>query len=71
MTNISDFTPKYKITMESPNSSFTIDPSQVSGEIPARGQISIIIIRKLGRAQEDKMIIPVQCLEQRSQEWCQ
>ncbi|KAK6015517.1 hypothetical protein OSTOST_19057 [Ostertagia ostertagi] len=39
------------------NSSFVIDPSQVTGEIAERGQISIIITRKPGRAQEDKMLI--------------
>lgn len=33
--------------MESPDSSFVIDPSQVTGEIAERGQISIIITRKV------------------------
>ncbi|KJH49375.1 hypothetical protein DICVIV_04515 [Dictyocaulus viviparus] len=57
MQNLSDLSLQYKLAMESPNSSFTIDASQVTGEIPARGQISIIITRKPGRAQEDKLTI--------------
>ncbi|XGW01859.1 hypothetical protein V3C99_014167 [Haemonchus contortus] len=57
MMNYSDLKLTYKLSMQNPNSSFVIDPRQVSGEIAERGQISIIITRKPGRAQEDNMLI--------------
>ncbi|VDM66165.1 unnamed protein product [Strongylus vulgaris] len=37
----------FQITIENPDSCFSIDPGQVSGEIAGRGHISLIITRKV------------------------
>ncbi|VDL76785.1 unnamed protein product [Nippostrongylus brasiliensis] len=57
MMNLSKLKLTYKLSMQDPNSGFTIDPSQVTGEIAEQGQISIIITRKPGKVKEDKMLI--------------
>ncbi|ETN70339.1 hypothetical protein NECAME_14832 [Necator americanus] len=57
MSNLSDRALNYKLTLENPDSCFSIDPGQISGEIPAHGHISIIITRKPGVGKEDKLTI--------------
>ncbi|KAL6737680.1 hypothetical protein Aduo_011305 [Ancylostoma duodenale] len=57
MSNLSDRKLNYKLTIENPNSCFSLDPGQVTGEIGERAHLSLVITRKPGPGKEDKMII--------------
>ncbi|CAJ0604344.1 unnamed protein product [Cylicocyclus nassatus] len=57
MSNLSDRKLNYTLKIENPDSCFSLDPGQISGEIAEKGHISIIITRKPGYGKEDKMTI--------------
>ncbi|XGW26397.1 hypothetical protein V3C99_007205 [Haemonchus contortus] len=57
MTNLCDKKLQYRLSFENPNSCFTIDPSQTSGEIKEQGQILLDFTRKPGAGREDKLFI--------------
>ncbi|WKY07817.1 hypothetical protein Q1695_007361 [Nippostrongylus brasiliensis] len=47
IVNMSSLKLNYKISFENPDSSFSINPSQLSGEIAERGQILLDFTRKV------------------------